>query len=99
MPRWACREVSEVKRIRAERVQEISEEDAIAEGILYVQHDDIGGHFEAPSIITRSGIVQTDFAVEAFSHLWDTINYARGYGWEVNPWVWCVDYMRTEAKA
>ena len=37
MPKWACRAVAEVEEVRAERVQNISEEDAIAEGFASVQ--------------------------------------------------------------
>lgn len=29
-----------------------------------------------------------------FVALWDSINAARGFGWEVNPWVWCVEFRR-----
>ncbi len=27
-----------------------------------------------------------------FHKLWDTINAKRGYGWEVNPWVWVIEF-------
>ena len=33
-------------------------------------------------------------AQQAFSRLWDSINAARGYGWEVNPWVWVIEFRR-----
>lgn len=31
-----------------------------------------------------------------FRNLWDTINAKRGYGWDVNPWVWVVEFKRVE---
>lgn len=30
----------------------------------------------------------------AFESLWNEINGKRGYGWEVNPWVWRVEFKR-----
>jgi hypothetical protein len=30
----------------------------------------------------------------AFRELWNTINASRGYGWDVNPWVWCLTFKR-----
>ena len=35
-------------------------------------------------------------AVAWFAHLWETINYSRGYGWDENPWVWVVEFRRIE---
>jgi len=36
----------------------------------------------------------------AWNGLWDSINAKRGYGWDVNPWVWCYDFkvISTEGK-
>lgn len=31
-----------------------------------------------------------------YKPLWDTINAKRGYSWEVNPWVWVVEFRRLE---
>jgi len=31
-----------------------------------------------------------------FSYLWDSINRERGYGWEVNPWVWVLEFRKVE---
>lgn len=34
----------------------------------------------------------------SFQHLWDSINAKRGYGWDVNPWVWVVEFKRIEKE-
>ena len=32
--------------------------------------------------------------LRAFERLWNGINADRGFGWAVNPWVWCVSFKR-----
>jgi len=89
MPRWASRITLEVTAVRVQRVQEISEEDAKAEGAMYVDGGEIG----------HSGW-RHDFkdvfatAKASFSHLWQVLNGRRGFGWEANPWVWCISFRR-----
>ncbi len=95
MPRWASRLTLEVKAVRVERLQKISEADAIAEGIRLVTKDgtvnkfcvyDLGDYSSTPwSEMSRD-------AVSAYRSLWDSINAKRGHGWETNPWVWVVEF-------
>ncbi len=78
MPRWASRLTLEVVSVRVEQLQDISEEDAITEGVS----------------ATAAG-AGYPFAMSArmnFVDLWDDINAKRGYGWAVNPFVWCVSF-------
>lgn len=78
MPRWASRLTLEVIDVRVERLQDISEQDAIAEGI-YLFLGDGGGYKFQP------GEQEFDTAVEAYRDLWNHIN---GPGaWDKNPWV------------
>ncbi len=86
MPRWACRLTLEVKAVRVERVQEISEEDARAEGCDY---DD--------NPIPPDGFDETGrpTARLEFEYLWDSIA-KRGFGWKRNPWVWVIEFERSE---
>ncbi len=91
MPRWASRLDLLVTKVRVERVQEIGHDDAIAEGIAWLDHIDEGGHWESPSLVYPDGL-QTDDPREAFQHLWDSINAKKGFGWDVNPYVWVVDF-------
>jgi hypothetical protein len=36
-------------------------------------------------------------SVKEFKTLWDKLNAKRGYGWDVNPWVWVISFKRVEA--
>ena len=63
--------------VRLERVQEISEADAKAEGATFG-----AGSKEELAVGCRIG----------FAALWDTINSGRGFGWNTNPWVWVVEF-------
>lgn len=89
MPRWASRITLEVKNIRAERVQEITEEDARAEGITPCDCDD-----GATTHYKTSRGFSVDTAQEAFKFLWDDLNAKRDYGWTVNPWCWVISFER-----
>lgn len=82
MPRWASRIQLEVKKIRVERVQDISEKDAISEGIIY----SAGG--ESKEFMERNS------PKKCFERLWDSINKERGYGWDENPWVWVIEFKK-----
>ena len=82
MPRWASRITLEVTGVRVERLQEISEADAIAEGVNV--HPD---HHGKP----RTSIYSP---VQAYRDLWESIN---GPGsWDLNPWVWVVEFERVQ---
>ena len=79
MPRWASRLTLEVVSVRVERLHEITEEDARAEGV------------DAAPFCT-AGRPNGMEHVEAFEDLWNAIN---GPGaWEANPWVWVVEFRR-----
>lgn len=83
MPRWASRITLRVTGVRVERLQDISEADAKAEGIERLRS---GRGYYDPRY--DHGAVHLGYcatAVEAYSLLWDSIN---GPGaWDANPWV------------
>ncbi len=90
MPRWACRIILEVTDVRVERLQEIGEVDAEAEGSAHriTGDGDLAGafaHIEGPVSY-----------VAHFKGLWDGINAKRGFGWDENPWVWVVGFRKCE---
>jgi hypothetical protein len=87
MPRWASRITLEVTAVRVERVRDISEADAMAEGIIP----------QAYGFGVEGLHMSLQTAREAFGCLWDSINAKRGYGWAVNPWCWVVAFRRVVA--
>lgn len=102
MPRWASRITLEVVSVRVERLQEISEADAISEGVQSVRD-----HYGDPSIpLMHCGTVAwqrydgaacaAPSAQLSYQSLWESIN---GPGsWAANPWVWVVEFKRLEAQ-
>ncbi|MDA8227360.1 MAG: hypothetical protein M0T74_06585 [Desulfitobacterium hafniense] len=90
MPRSAARIFLKVKSVKVERLQDITEEDARSEGCIDF-HDKIGdGKFD--------DVAEFDFtAKDAFIELWDSLNAKRGYGCDLNPWVWVIEFERMEA--
>jgi hypothetical protein len=87
MPRWASRILLEITHIRVERVQEITPANCGAEGI------DIP-HPQNPNI--EEALKHLAAYHYAFEKLWDSINAKRGYPWESNPWVWVIEFRRSE---
>lgn len=89
MPRWASRITLEITDVRVERLQDISEEDAKAEGLKY--HSDLYGYRLYGKY---SGIGPTDGvgALDSFRSLWQSINGLES--WDANPWVWVVEFRR-----
>ena len=88
MPRWACRLVLEIAAVRVERLQEISEADAIAEGI---EPDVMAGDLARLWRNYSTGNT-TICPIYSYQTLWELIN---GPGsWDANPWVWVVEFRR-----
>ncbi len=92
MPRWAARINVEVTDVRVERVQDISDDDAELEGID--MHDCMSaGEMRQ---YYKCGEFTAEYPSLVFEQLWDSINKKRGFGWDVNPFVWCVSFERIE---
>ncbi len=90
MPRWACRIELTVKRVWVERVQEVSEKDAQAEGVS-LRLIDTGasapwGEFYSASVY-----------VPSFADRWSSIYAVGGLGWNANPWIWACEFKRVTA--
>lgn len=83
MPRWASRIMLEITRVRVERLQDISDADAVAEGIG-LNPSAVGVSMTFP---------QGESACHAaFRVLWESINGPES--WAANPWVWVIDFRR-----
>lgn len=84
MPRWVCRLVLEITSIRVERLNDISEKDAVAEG----------GAKSHPSIdkVSRQ-YGYADWSRSHFAQTWDCYNRVK---WSENPWVWVVEFKAVE---
>ena len=85
MPRWASRITLEVTGVRVERLQDISEADAVAEGCKPIR----------PELVQDGLIVRPGrSAVEEFRLVWEQIH--GGGSWEKNPFVWVVTFRRID---
>ena len=91
MPRWASRILLEITDIRIERLNDISEQDAIAEGIKYIHADpkDRSG----PNHFTKSNgwyHCSHPTAAEVFKEMYTVSDDYEKYG--DNPWVWVIEF-------
>jgi hypothetical protein len=94
MPRDCSRIMLEITGVRVERLQGISEADAIAEGIQ--QHGEKLGWVNECQLPDGKRHFDSS-AYGMYRQLWDSLNAERGFGWDVNPWVWVVEFKRIEA--
>lgn len=95
MPRLFSRITLEIVSVRVERLQDISEADALAEGAFLGR---------CPCMPRRADRTPMDMAFRQigchihgheFFHLWDSINGKRpGCAFADNPWVWVVEFKR-----
>jgi hypothetical protein len=87
MPRWASRTTLRVTATKIERLQDISDDDAYAEGTCaFVEANDHTPWGEL-SPVHRTMIVLNHYGSvkKAFSHYWMTIHSEKS--WDANPWV------------
>lgn len=93
MPRWASRIALRVTDVRIERLNDISAEDADAEGFggdyphrvmpdVFPYREDGWGHLSLP---------------ECYARLWEHINGPSS--WDANPWIWVVSFERADANS
>ena len=82
MPKEAARIFLAVKNVWIERLQDITEEDAIKEGFVDLFYGGV-------CVISAKG---------RFHAFWDSVYAKRGYGWGANPWVEVTEFQAEEAE-
>jgi hypothetical protein len=91
MPRAASRITLEIVSVRVERLQDVSEADALAEGFVRLP--------ASGRIVLNKGDQYFGNcwmrARTAFEDLWMEINGKESWG--ANPWVWVVEFKRVDA--
>lgn len=89
MPRWASRITLEVTDVRVERLQDISEADALAEGVSLFGKGDA---WSSGSYNVHADPIRLYHPIALYGQLWESIN---GPGsWDQNPWVWAITFKR-----
>jgi len=91
MPRAASRLLLEITAVRVERLQEISEADAVAEGIEVTSK---GEYINRYKHYTEGGGGLD--AQHSYQTLWASINGPES--WAANPWVWVVEFKVIDGK-
>ncbi len=100
MPQWASRITLEVTEVRVQRLQEISEGDAKAEGVE--PYTPPHGHISPDQRVPGPGFDRCRLGDQphrlSFADLWDSINGRDGRRWSDNPFVWALSFRRVEAR-
>jgi len=102
MPRAASRILLEITDLRCERLQDISESDAIAEGVEWCGGDDNLSQGNTNGIDAGwVNYMETEkfdslfvSPISSFQSLWESINGHES--WKQNPWVWVIEFKSIE---
>lgn len=109
MPRWACRILLDVLQVSVARVQDITTGQIWNEGVQ-IPVSERGSPLWRLSSPNPAGKVPSsylpgdaraaasvdDVARAHWADLWDTTNWKRGFGWDLNPWVWVIRFRPAE---
>ena len=95
MPREFSRLLLEITDIRVERLQDISEADAMKEGVkswkVNCSYNGLKTVYKDYSDI-HNDVIAYNNPIASFKTLWDSLNTKKGYPWSSNPWVWVVEF-------
>lgn len=95
MPRWASRLTLEITDVRVQRLQEITAQEALADGLALVEIVNLAMY----GALNSKWAAIDPPARSAFAQKWDAVYAPRGHGWDANPWVWAITFKRMEAPA
>jgi hypothetical protein len=87
MPKKAARIWLEIVSVRVERLNDISEDDAIMEGVRKYHNTEFYVRYGTDNDWCAS-------AYASFSYLWESINGVNS--WNANPWVWVIEFKRID---
>ncbi len=102
MPKKACRIFLKVKSILVERVQDITDDEAISEGVLTLSEQWVHDNFQEYAKAWRAWDKERLLMAEPqrpplgpsprdrFKKLWENINGKDS--WDINPWVWVIEF-------
>lgn len=104
MPRKVSRITLEIVGVRLERLQDISEQDAIAEGAKHFSDlPSIHPWGQDPRWSMEENPPSTEHCLDsarfAFANFWNKLNGDRGYPWDSNPFVWVVEFKKLGASS
>lgn len=93
MPRSAARIFLKVQNVRVQRLQDIIEQDAAAEGVQVPVRQDRKGWYQE---ISGPYVPKAPTCREHFILLWERLNAKRGHGWKTNCWIWVIEFKRID---
>ena len=86
MPRWASRITLEITDVRVAKLHDMNFYDWVADF--------------CPSSLEKERALEKFIGMknmtEIAKKLWDSLNVKRGFGWDMNPWVWVISFKRIE---
>jgi hypothetical protein len=90
MPRTAARIFLEITMVRVEQLNDITEDDAISEGIIVDEEGMECWHYLRKNF-------SAGHPITSFETLWESL--AGPGSWDINPWVWVIEFKRIETAA
>lgn len=99
MPKEAARIFLKVTNVRVERLQDITSDDAISEGVSRDRAFELNNW--TPTFYDPDSGGDPDY-IEAFKELWNSTvdkTVKDRYGWEANPWVWVIEFEKIQTMS